>query len=176
MAEAAAASLADRDIRKVIASPLLRTQESAAPIAAQFGLDIETDPRIIEPTNAFEGKRVQFGLPLLKQPALWWAVRNPFQPSWGEPYTEIVARMRAAIVDAFESVEDGEVALVSHQLPIWMVHRSVLGAPLFHDPRHRRCSLSSITTFRRKDGRIVETGYNAAAASLLGASKDEGAV
>ena len=35
---------------------------------------------------------------------------------------------------------------MSHQLPIWMVARTVQGKPLATDPRHRRCSLSSITT------------------------------
>ena len=38
MAKAAATALADRDITHVVASPLERAQQTAEPIAAQFGL------------------------------------------------------------------------------------------------------------------------------------------
>ena len=57
MAEAAAQELAasDRAVARIIASPLERARQSAAPIAAAFNLPIEIDERIIEPTNAFEG-------------------------------------------------------------------------------------------------------------------------
>src|SRR6201992_2740290 len=57
-AEAVAAALADRDIVAVIASPLQRAQETAAPIAARHGLQIDTDPDLIESANFFEGKRM----------------------------------------------------------------------------------------------------------------------
>ena len=43
MAAVAAQSLVGRDIRRLIASPLQRTQESAKPWADLFGLPIETD-------------------------------------------------------------------------------------------------------------------------------------
>jgi broad specificity phosphatase PhoE len=67
------------------------------------------------------------------------------------------------------------VVIVSHQLPIWMVHRSVVGAPLAHDPRHRRCALSSVTTFAIRQGRVVETGYEDPAGALLVGAVDQGA-
>ena len=43
MADAAAADLAANDVRLVVASPLERAQETAAPIAASHGLAVETD-------------------------------------------------------------------------------------------------------------------------------------
>ena len=46
MADRAAEALADRDIARVVASPLDRAQETAAPIAAVHGLEIVTDPRV----------------------------------------------------------------------------------------------------------------------------------
>ena len=43
------------DIARVISSPLLRAQLTAAPTAAAYGLSIATDPRLIESDNVFEG-------------------------------------------------------------------------------------------------------------------------
>ncbi len=176
MAEAAAEALADRPVRRVIASPLQRTQESAAPVAAAFELPVETDERLIEPFNRFEGKRVSFGPSMLATPEAWPWMSNPFRPSWGEPYVSIAARMLAAISDAYSSVDDGDVVLVSHQLPIWMVHRSLRGERLYHDPRRRRCDLSSITTVEMRGARFVETRYLNPAGPLARAAVDEGAV
>lgn len=176
MATSAADSLAGKPVRRLISSPLQRTQESAAPFAASFGLQIETDERLIEPFNRFEGTRFEFGPGLLANPEAWPWVRNPFRPSWGEPYVSIAARMLAAISDAQASVEDGEVVIVSHQLPIWMVHRSLRGERLYHDPRRRRCDLSSITTVEKKGERFVETAYANPAGHLARAAVDKGAV
>jgi len=165
-----------RPVTRLIASPLQRAQESAQPWAAAFGLDIETDERLIEPTNRFEGKKFEFGPQVLTKPASWPWVFNPFRPSWGEPYASIATRMLAAIEDAWESTADGDVVLVSHQLPICMVQRSLDGRHLFHDPRNRRCSLSSITTLARDGDRFTEVGYQDPAAALAAAALDRGAV
>ncbi|MDQ1513504.1 MAG: hypothetical protein QOC59_1346 [Microbacteriaceae bacterium] len=174
MAAMTARGIADLPVTRLIASPLLRTQQSAQPIAELFGLDIEPDERVIESANKLEGRVSRAGA-LLREPGDWRYFRNPLQPSWGEPYVEVLARMRAAVRDAFESTPNGHVVIVSHQLPIWTVHRSVSGLPLAHDPRRRRCALSSITTFERRDGRIVETAYADPAASVLAAAVDRGA-
>ena len=160
MAESAASKVAaeQRPVVKLFASPLLRTQESAAPLAEVFGLEIQTDERLIEPYNIFEGRRLTAGHILLR-PHLYYHLRNPQKPSWGEPYEQIVARMMAAIEDAWNSVDSGDVVLVSHQLPIVMVQRTVSGQPLAHNPKQRRCSLSSITTLERRGNQFVEVGY-----------------
>lgn len=175
MAQSAADAFADRPIVALYASPLERAQESAAPWHAMTGLDIRTEPRIIEPTNKFEGGRVEFPA-LLAQPRVWPWIVNPFRPSWGEAYTSIANRMDAAMRDAWSAADGGEVAMVSHQLPIWMVTRRAQGKPLFHDARKRRCTLSSVTSFELRDGRFVEVAYRDPAAELLAASTDLGAV
>lgn len=174
MARAAARGLEGEPVTRIIASPLLRTQQSAAPVAERFGVEIEPDERVIEAGNHFEGK-VTHGRALARDPRAWRYLRNPSRPSWGEPYTEVLKRMHAAIVDAIASTRSGQVVIVTHQLPIWMVHRSVLGQPLPHDPRRRRCALSSITTVARRGGRLVEIGYAEPAAPLLAHAVDEGA-
>lgn len=178
MAEAAAAELQaqGRPVARVIASPLQRAQESAAPFAAAYNLPIDTDERIIEPTNHFEGTRMRGPGGALRQPRNWPYLLNPLRPSWGEPFKQVVDRMLAAIDDAWRSVDDGDVVLVSHQLPIWMVHRALAGESLAHDPRKRRCDLSSITTLERQGDRFVETSYLNPAAPLQSGATDVGAV
>src|SRR5215472_14241447 len=61
MAKAAADYLAGRDITVLKSSPLQRASETAEPIAAEFGLEIHVDDRLIEPWNYFEGMRFAVG-------------------------------------------------------------------------------------------------------------------
>ena len=174
MAAMTARGIADLPVTRLVASPLLRTQQSAQPIAEIFDLEIEPDERVIESANRFEG-RVSGGAALFSDPKDWPLFRNPLVPTWGEPYRAIVERMREAIREVFATTENGDAVIVTHQLPIWMVHRSVQRKPLPHDPRLRRCALSSVTTFERRDGRIVETAYADPAAPLLAEAVDRGA-
>jgi broad specificity phosphatase PhoE len=78
--------------------------------------------------------------------------------------------------DAWQASNGGEVVMVSHQSPIWMATRRIAGLRLPHDPRKRRCTLSSITSFERRDGVWAEVGYNEPARELLAESIDLGAV
>ena len=97
--------LSGRDVQHVVASPLQRAQETAAPIGATFALDVDTDERLIESANLFEGLRVSVGDGALRSPQHWPKLRNPFRPSWGEPYVEIAHRMFAAAQRARVVVE-----------------------------------------------------------------------
>ena len=51
---------------------------------------------LIEAGNEFEGLKVAVGDGALRRPRHWWKLRDPFTPSWGEPYRSIVARMAEA--------------------------------------------------------------------------------
>jgi len=175
MAAVAAESLAGRAVTALYASPLQRAQESAAPWSARFELPIVTEDRIIEPHNWFEGRKFEFP-GALKHPSAWPKLINPFKPSWGEPFVSVEARMLAAVEDAWKAADSGEVVMVSHQMPIVMVARSVKKMRLAHDPRKRRCTLSSITTLAREGDRFVEVNYQEPAAELLAKSVDLGAV
>ncbi len=175
MAARSASALATRPIAKIYSSPLQRAQESAAPLAVELGLPVEIDERLNEGLNFFEGSRLTAAR-LLTEPSVWVALRNPFTPSWGEPYREIAQRMMALAEDAWKSVEQGEVVLVTHQVAIWVLHRSVAGIPLPHLPSQRRCSLSSITTIKKVGERWKEESYREPAADLLENAIDLGAV
>ena len=145
-AQAVADALADRDIVAVIASPLQRAQETAAPIAARHNLTVDTDPDLIESANFFEGKRVGPGDGAWRDPRFWWQLRNPFTPSWGEPYKQIAARMTTAIDKARARAAGHEAVCVSHQLPVWTGRLSLTGKRLWHDPRRRECAVGSVTS------------------------------
>ena len=161
-----------RKVAKLYASPLSRTQQSAEPIAAALKLTPLLEDRIIEPTNMFEGYVPNWAT-ILRHPSFIFRVLNPLRPGWGEPYKKVASRMMAAIEAAEESVESGDVVLVSHQLPIEMVRRTVAGLWLPHNPRRRRCSLSSITSFQRIHGKWVEIDYREPA--LKAHAEDKGA-
>lgn len=166
MAARVAEVVAARDVTVLASSPLERARETMAPIAEAFGLEPGIDERLIEAGNLFEGQ-ILGGVGAILQPARWKYLRNPFRPSWGEPYTEIVARMRAAIDDARAAASGHEALLVSHQLPIWTVRSAVEGRRLWHDPRRRECSLASLTTFSFRGDTIVSVAYSEPAADLL---------
>lgn len=151
--------LADRDVVYVLASPLQRARETAAPIADSHRLTLETDERLIEADNVFEGQRVSIGDGALRSPRHWRHLRNPFRPSWGEPYLRIAHRMLAAATRARIVAEGHEAVCVSHQLPIWTLRRFLEGRRMWHDPRRRQCSLASLTTLEFDDGRLVRISY-----------------
>lgn len=159
MAKAAADYMAGRDVTVLRSSPLERAVQTAEPIAAQLGLPIETDERLIEPWNHFEGLNVGVGDGSLRSPRHWIYLRNPFKPSWGEPYKQVVARVLAAATDAARAARGHEAVCVSHQLPIWVTRRQVEGRPLWHDPRRRQCALGSVTSLTFVGERLTSVSY-----------------
>ncbi|WP_030620220.1 histidine phosphatase family protein [Streptomyces sclerotialus] len=167
MADRVAEHLAERDITHVVASPLERAQETAAPIGKAHGLDVDSDPRLIEAGNIFEGKTFGVGDGALKRPGNWRYLTNPFRPSWGEPYIEQVVRMMAALGAARDAARGHEAVAVSHQLPIWIVRSFAERRRLWHDPRKRQCTLASLTSFTFHGDRIVSVGYTEPALDLV---------
>ncbi len=167
MAQRVADTIADREIVHVRSSPLERAQETAEPLAVARSLDIVTDPRVIESTNVFEGSRFGAGDNALRRPSTWRHLWNPFRPSWGEPYKEIVGRMMAAVHDVREVAAGHEAVIVSHQLPIWITRLHVEGRSFVHDPRRRRCTLCSLTSFHFEDDRLVRISYSEPAGDLI---------
>lgn len=167
MADRAAEALAARDVVHVVSSPLDRARETAAPIAGHHALDIVTDDRIIEAGNVFEGQRVSVGDGVLRKPATWRHLWNPFRPSWGEPYDEVAARMRAAVATARDAARGHEAVLVSHQLPIWIARLDAEQRRFWHDPRRRQCSLASLTSLTFDGERLASITYTEPARDLL---------
>lgn len=153
-------------VKRVLSSPLDRAQQTAAPIAAAFDLPVDTEPRVIEAGNIYEGEPLQSGVKDFIHPRNWWRLRNPWRPSWGEPYREQADRMWAAIRDAAAATPDGDTVIVSHQLPIWVARSSYEKRSYLHDPRKRECALASVTSFVFEDGEPVAMTYASPAAHV----------
>lgn len=180
MAELTADHLAGRPIAAVVSSPMERAQETAGPIAQRHGLTVGLDADLIEAANSFQGMAFGVGDGSLRHPRHWPRLVNPFRPSWGEPYVEIVARMMRAVTAGLAIARAAgpgqEVVLVSHQLPVWVTRLHLEHRRLWHDPRRRQCSLCSVTSLTYDGDRLTALSYAEPAASLLpGANSVAGA-
>jgi broad specificity phosphatase PhoE len=167
MAEVVAGSLSDRNVTELISSPMERARQTAQPLAAAFGLPVDIDERLIEASNLFQGQRFGHGSASPWNPLIWWRFRNPWQPSWGEPYVQIASRMLDAVADARQRARGSEAVLVSHQLPIWTVRSAVERRRLYHDPRHRSCALASLTSLVYEGDTLHSVTYSEPAVDLL---------
>jgi broad specificity phosphatase PhoE len=166
MADRVAGYFADRDVSLVVASPLERAQETAAPVAASHGLGVGTDERLIEAANHFQGMTFGVGDGSLLHPEHWRYLVNPFKPSWGEPYRQVVARVLGAVAGALDAAQGHEAVVVSHQLPVWATRRFLEGRRLWHDPRRRECALGSVTSLTYLGRDLVAISYADPAADL----------
>jgi broad specificity phosphatase PhoE len=97
----------------------------------------------------------------LRNPRNWWHLRNPRQPSWGEPYEHIAERMQAALYRARDKAIGHEAVCVSHQLPTATLRRSLTGQTLHHLPTaaNRMCNHASLTSFYFHDEALVGWSY-----------------
>ena len=164
-----------RDIVAIYASPLQRAQETAKPIAEAYGLPILNDERLLEAGSEFEGTTIGANPKQLLNPKAWPLLRNPFTPSWGEPFAEQADRMIAVVEEARREYAGHEVVIVSHQSPIWAARRALEGKRIWGDPRRRQCTLCSVTTLTYADGAgIPEISYAEPAAALSKTLSSEG--
>ena len=167
MAEGIADHFAERadkgqPLHLLASSPLQRAQETIAPLAQRLQLPVTIEERVLEAENAFEGlSNIQRHL---RRPRYWPLLLNPMRPSWGEPYRLQVERVLSAVKDladraGAEHGDGAEAALVSHQLPIWVTRLWAEQRPLWHDPRQRECSLTSVTSLHIGPGGVEAVSY-----------------
>jgi broad specificity phosphatase PhoE len=156
------------DLGAIHASPLQRAQETVAPIIAKHNLSLTTDKNLIEASNIFEGKKFELGSGVLRHPSSWRYLYNPWKPSWGEPYDQLISRMLKGLFAARDAAGGKDAICVSHQLPIWILRSAVEGRRLLHDPRKRECTLASVTSFELdSEGMISSVTYSEPAKHLL---------
>ncbi len=168
MAQAVAQWSKNLNLGAIHSSPLQRAQETVAPIIDNHKLQLTTDKNLIEASNIFEGKKFELGSGILKHPKSWRYLYNPWRPSWGEPYDQIINRMLKALFSARDAAGGKDAICVSHQLPIWILRSAVEGRRLLHDPRKRECSLASVTSFELdSDGMVTGVSYSEPAQHLL---------
>jgi broad specificity phosphatase PhoE len=159
---------ANLDLGAIHSSPLQRAQETVAPIIAKHKLSLTTDKNLIEASNIFEGKKFELGSGVLRHPSSWRYLYNPWKPSWGEPYDQLISRMLKGLFAARDAAGGKDAICVSHQLPIWILRSAVEGRRLLHDPRKRECTLASVTSFELdNEGMISSVSYSEPAKHLL---------
>jgi broad specificity phosphatase PhoE len=166
-ADLLAGHFAGAPVTAVVASPLERAQQTAAPIAAAHGLQVSTDLRLIETSNIFEGVAGNVFWYILRHPGLWWKLRDLRAPSWGERNVDMVERVHAVVDAVREEFAGGQVVLVSHQAPIWVARLAFERRRLAHWPGFRRCMLASVTTLTFDGDQLTGVSYAEPAASAL---------
>ncbi|MDR2256747.1 MAG: histidine phosphatase family protein [Arthrobacter sp.] len=155
---------------RLVASPLQRAQETAAPLSEALGLEVIEEPRVIEAFSRLEG--LDKIAVRLRNPKRWPLLRNPLRPSWGESYADQVTRVAGAVKEHREAAvaeagDGAEVVIVSHQLPIWVTRVASEGRSLGLNAFRRECTLASVTSLTFTDGELTELNYTEPAASLL---------
>ncbi|MGW0764683.1 bifunctional RNase H/acid phosphatase [Streptomyces sp. NPDC002676] len=131
-AHRAAEALARRGtIQAILASPLARTRETAAVVAARLGLDVTVEDGLRETDfGAWEG--LTFGEVRERYPDdlnAWLADPEAHPTGGGESFAETATRMAAARDRLVAAHRGRTVLLVTHVTPIKTLVRLALGAP-----------------------------------------------
>jgi broad specificity phosphatase PhoE len=166
-AELLARHFARAPVAAVLASPLERAQQTAAPIAAAHGLEVRTELRLIETSNIFEGVAGNVAWYILRHPKLWLRLWDLRTPGWGERNVDMVERVHAVVEAVRDEFAGRHAVLVSHQAPIWVARLAFERRRLAHWPGRRRCTLASVTTLAFDGDRLLGVTYAEPAASAL---------
>jgi broad specificity phosphatase PhoE len=115
-AAALAAALAAEPVVRVVSSPLRRAIDTAAPIAAVHGLDVEVDERLVElDYGEWDGVAVR-DIPAADW--LRWRDDPAFVPPGGEPLGAVTARVASLLAEVLAAPAGELVVAVSHVSPI----------------------------------------------------------
>ncbi|MED7953518.1 bifunctional RNase H/acid phosphatase [Streptomyces sp. BE303] len=131
-AERAAEALAARgSVQAVVASPMLRTRQTAETVAARFGLDVRYEDGLREVDfGAWEG--LTFGEVQERHPedlTAWLGSAKARPTGGGESFTTLTHRVGVARDKVLARYPGKTVLVVSHVSPIKTLVRLALGAP-----------------------------------------------
>jgi broad specificity phosphatase PhoE len=133
-----AARLADRPLRAVYASRAVRTQQTAAPVAAAHGLPVTVLDGVQEvDIGDLEGRSDAAALALFDEVyRAWWLGDLEAHTSGGESALDLRARFLPAVEEIVGGVTDGDVLLVSHGAAVRLAAAALLGetAETFYVP------------------------------------------
>ncbi len=182
MARATARYLASdprtRGISAVYSSPLERTRQTAGEILKSLNarraadgegqLSLVVDERVIEAGNDFRGTRIGHGSGALWRPRNLRLVRNLWKPTWGESYRQIASRMADFSRDIVGKHPGEQVAVVSHESPIWSFRHLLETGHPEHNMLLRHTALASVTsiTFDVGTGKVLGISYADPAADV----------
>jgi len=127
-ADLLAERLADHPVRAVHASRAIRTQQTAAPVAAAHGLAVEVVDGVHEVSiGELEGRSDEAALEAFFEVYnAWWRGELDARLPGGESALDLRARFLPA-VERIVGADDGDVVLVSHGAAIRMAAAALLG-------------------------------------------------
>jgi len=164
-AKALAGELAERGgIELIIASPLLRTQQTAEQVAKVICVDIETDADFAECAfGEWDGltfAEVQAGWPDLVDE---WLRSTKVAPPGGESLDEVKFRVERGRRRLMEQYPGKKLAVIAHVTPIKIMAGIAVGAPLSSVFRMELspCSITTLAWF--PDGNSSMFGFSDAA-------------
>ncbi|MGH2555706.1 MAG: histidine phosphatase family protein [Actinomycetota bacterium] len=119
-AEAAAERLTPSRLAAAYSSPLRRAVETARPIAARHGLEVQFEEGLIDLDHgAWEGLTPSEAETLDPQAyGLWLADPLSAVPPGGEPVADALARTHKALVELLGANRGGSIVAVSHEIVI----------------------------------------------------------
>lgn len=153
--EAQASALAEEivrrdDVTRIVCSPLLRTRQTAAIVAARVGLDVEVEDGFAEcgfgewDGHSFLEVKEQWPIELQA-----WLGSTDVSPPGGESFSDCKARVAAARRRVVERFPGERVLVVAHVTPIKILVSMAVDAPLHSLYRMELppCSLSTLAWF-----------------------------
>jgi 2,3-bisphosphoglycerate-dependent phosphoglycerate mutase len=131
-----AASLARRPLARVISSDLTRARQTAAPIAARVGLEVEVEPALRERRyGVAEGRtHTELALEFGDQLDQHWADPD-FSFEGGETRRDVYIRLNGFLRTLLAQPAAGELVLVSHGGALRAARGFLEGIPLERLPR-----------------------------------------
>ncbi|WP_277213203.1 histidine phosphatase family protein [Isoptericola croceus] len=149
----------------VLASPMVRAQETAAAVGRRLGARVGTDDRLAEIRfGAWEGlvpEQVQERWPggLLR-----WVTEGTFAPPGGESYADLATRVQPALDDVAAQGEGSTSVVVAHAAVVRTLVGLALDAPPSSWARVRipPCSLSVLRIWPDGAREVTAVGFPAA--------------
>jgi broad specificity phosphatase PhoE len=133
--EAVAGVLADRACDAVFASPLVRARESAQCIAAKLGLEVRTEPRLMEiHAGIFQGHSwTEIDAKFPAEAARWRSEDADFRIPGGESRRDLMQRA----AEAFRAIRESgcrSVVVVAHGGSLSAAFKALLEIPANRNP------------------------------------------
>ena len=153
----------------MIASPLVRTRQTAEAIASEVGLDIHFDDAWIE-CGFGEWDGLTVAEVQAKYPNDWsaWVSSPSYAPPGGESYNEVAARIEPAFTDLALTYPDKTIVVVAHNMVIKTIASQVMQANIesIYHIDIAPCSITSINVYG-SDGLQILTGLSARSAAQI---------
>ncbi|GAA1992106.1 hypothetical protein GCM10009718_32310 [Isoptericola halotolerans] len=149
----------------LVASPTVRTQETATAVGRRIGARVRTDERFAEIRfGEWEGlvpEQVQERWP---GDLLRWVTEGTFAPPGGESYADLATRVQPALDDVVAGAEGSTSVVVAHAAVIRALVGLALDAPPSSWGRVRipPCSLSVLRFWPDGGREVSAVGYPAA--------------